>query len=187
VERLPCIYRSADLGFIPYLRDPYILRNGFPLKALEMCATGLPVVSTLMEPLVGLAEALVVARDNDAFVEAFAVTSRDVLTPSARSELTTVCSENGYDAKFRLASGLLRASTGTNQPVATRIDDLLLGFGPDAWGAACLTYQEASPHSIGRRLMLLSYSALGNSLPRSFRQRVPESVRNRLRRWVTLA
>lgn len=185
VGRLPRIYRTADLGFIPYLGERYIVRNGFPLKALEMCATEMPVVSTLMEPLVDVAEALVVNRDADSFSEAFASVSREYLTPAARNELATVCSQNAYDKKFALAYDLVRTSTSPNLPPTTRVDDLLSALGREAWWLACVSFMESWPHTRTSRVKRASYSALGNVLPQSFRRRIPESVRARVRRWVT--
>src|SRR5205085_8593386 len=51
---LPGLYGAADVGVVPYKQTRLLVENGFPLKVLEMCATGLPVVSTFMKPIVGL-------------------------------------------------------------------------------------------------------------------------------------
>ena len=51
-EDLPALYWGCDVGILPYRTDmPMLVENGFPLKALEMAAAGLPVVSSLMKPL----------------------------------------------------------------------------------------------------------------------------------------
>ena len=57
-ERLPGLYAASDLGLLPYKRTPLLVQSGFPLKALEMAATGVPMASTLLEPLAGLARAI---------------------------------------------------------------------------------------------------------------------------------
>jgi hypothetical protein len=99
-DRIRDLYAAADVGMIPYRQDPWLVENGLPLKALEMCATGLPVVSSLMKPLLGMAGALVVTSAADEFIEAFARTSRAHLSESQAAELNAVSSANDYDRKF---------------------------------------------------------------------------------------
>ncbi|MGA7868973.1 MAG: glycosyltransferase, partial [Stellaceae bacterium] len=42
-EDLPALYWRCQVGIIPYRSDmPMIVENGFPLKAIEMAAAGLP-------------------------------------------------------------------------------------------------------------------------------------------------
>jgi glycosyltransferase involved in cell wall biosynthesis len=96
-DRLPAIYRSADLGFIPYTQAPLLVDNGFPLKALEMAAAGLPVVSSFMRPLAPLSPPLTVTRDSSAFVAAFAQARR---TTETSIELRSIAAANDYDTKF---------------------------------------------------------------------------------------
>ncbi len=96
-DRLPSIYRAADLGFIPFVRDKLISENGFPLKTLEMAATGLPVVSTLMRPLLPHSPPLAVTTSNDEFVAAFLRAEREPLLSSTLRELARA---NDYDSRF---------------------------------------------------------------------------------------
>ena len=52
-ERLPSIYAACDVGMLPYVRNPLLYENGFPLKTFEMVAAGLPiVVQHLKHPLI---------------------------------------------------------------------------------------------------------------------------------------
>lgn len=99
-DRLRDLYAAADVGLIPYRHDPWLVENGLPLKALEMCATGLPVVSTLMRPLQGLARGLVVTSSSADFVHAFVGTSRASLSAEDAAQLKAVSKANDYDAKF---------------------------------------------------------------------------------------
>jgi hypothetical protein len=124
--RLPDLYAAADIGIIPYRQDPWLVENGLPLKALEMCATGLPVVSSLMKPLVGLAESVVVTSSANEFIAAYASTSRARLSASQSAELRSVSSANDYDLKFEAILDALDQRVTRSTPV-TRVDAL----GPD--------------------------------------------------------
>jgi glycosyltransferase involved in cell wall biosynthesis len=96
-DRLPAIYRAVDFGVIPYERTRLIVENGFPLKALEMAAAGLPVVSTMMKPLLAISPPLTVTRNEDEFLKAY----RDVSTSrELKSALRVVAAANDYDARF---------------------------------------------------------------------------------------
>ena len=183
-DRLPSVYRTSDVGIIPYKRVPWLVRNGFPLKALEMCATGLPTVSSFMEPLVGLAAALFVADDAGSFLDAFATLDRASLTHPQRDELAALCAANDYDVKF---AEILRrvASAGTEPEATTRMDSLLAHLGRDAWTAAGTT---TSAHrefaDVLRARASHAYGALGALLPPRLRHAIPASVRDRLRDWL---
>lgn len=96
-DRLPSIYRAADLGFIPFVRDKLISENGFPLKTLEMAATGLPVVSTLMRPLLPHSPPLAVTTTHEEFVAAFLHAERE---PQLSGALRELAAANDYDSRF---------------------------------------------------------------------------------------
>lgn len=97
VEKLPSIYRSADIGIIPYIQERLITENGFPLKVLEMAATGLPVVTSFMRPILSLDPPIRVTQSSDEFVAAIA----DIRRSDALSlQLRTAAAANDYDAKF---------------------------------------------------------------------------------------
>lgn len=96
-ERLPAIYRAADLGFVPYVRDKLMKENTYPLKTLEMAATGLPVVNSLMLPLLANSPPLIVARDDQEFIDAFARARRE---PAVISALRKLAAASDYDIRF---------------------------------------------------------------------------------------
>lgn len=121
-DTLPGLYGAADVGVIPYKQTRMLVENGFPLKALEMCTTGLPVVSTLMKPIEGLMSGLVVARDHDSFVASLARTSRRSLTGPQLDEMRTVCRHQDYDVKFRTVLRLMETRLGRQREPDTRWD-----------------------------------------------------------------
>lgn len=96
-ERLPAIYRAADVGFMPFSQTRLAVENGFPLKTMEMAATGLPVVSTLLRPLLPHSPPLVVTQDAEAFVNAV---SRAERRPDLAADLRRLAMANDYDVKF---------------------------------------------------------------------------------------
>lgn len=62
------LYRNCSLGIIPYLCNDVIVRAGFPLKTLEMLASGLPVVTSHMDATHELSTFVQCAHDDDEFV-----------------------------------------------------------------------------------------------------------------------
>ena len=127
-ERLPDIYAAASLGFIPYQTNPMLVESGFSLKALEMAASGLPVVSSLMRPLCGLARALHVATNDDDFVAAIGRLDRARISPAERDELIAAAAANDYDAKFATILELCDRQIPVSRPLADRLE---------LWGALC--------------------------------------------------
>jgi glycosyltransferase involved in cell wall biosynthesis len=136
-EELAALYRSSDLGFIPYRRERLLVENGFPLKTLEMAATGLPVVSSRMKPIVGLASAIAVSEDERQFLASFGTFSRSTLTDDERLELLEVAAENDYDRKFDQVVTSVIASVPAGRGPHTRLDDLLSDLGYGQWAAGC--------------------------------------------------
>jgi ubiquinone/menaquinone biosynthesis C-methylase UbiE len=125
-DALPNLYHTADVGIIPYKQTQVLVENGFPLKALEMCAAGLPVVSTLMKPIRGLFDALVVTADRESFVAGLAGLSRDALSEAQRRDMRRVCSEHDYDNKFRCVLELLEKRLAeTNRPQRYPADEVV--------------------------------------------------------------
>jgi Glycosyl transferases group 1 len=137
-DRLPDLYAAADIGLIPYRQDPWLVENGLPLKALEMCAAGLPVVSTSMEALIGMAESLVVASTASEFLAAYSRTSRSGLSAAQSAELKAVSAANDYDRKFEEILAALDARVTRLEPV-TRVDRLAEVLGPE-WAEAEIRY-----------------------------------------------
>lgn len=97
---VPWLYRIADRGFIPYRSIPFFTKSAFPLKALEMAATGLPVVASLMQPLLAVPDAVDVATDEDAFIEKLGRASRRNRSPEAAARADAVCRAYDYDRLF---------------------------------------------------------------------------------------
>ena len=124
---IPDLYAAADLGLIPYRRLPLVEKNGFPLKALEMAATGLPVVSTYMEPLEAVADALSLERDPEAFLARVRERSRARLTEAESGRIREVARSHDYDRKFEAVLSLARSAC--HEPSA-RLDRLVV----DGWG-----------------------------------------------------
>jgi glycosyltransferase involved in cell wall biosynthesis len=178
-ERLPALYRTADVGIIPYKTVPLIVRNGFPLKALEMSATGLPIVASRMEPLVGLAAAIVIAEDEASFLDAFATANRESLTQSDRDELASVCRRNDYDVKF--ADVLRRLQSIDEGEPHTRIDVLVERLGLDAAEPTRARHPRNGLDALSA-LAAKVYGNLGERLPPRFRQGIPKAMRDRVRR-----
>jgi hypothetical protein len=78
---LAFLYRRSCLGIVPYTRDDVIERAGFPLKTLEMVASGLTVVSSHMDATHNLDERVICAHSPDEFVSACRTHSR---TPGSK-------------------------------------------------------------------------------------------------------
>jgi glycosyltransferase involved in cell wall biosynthesis len=124
-EDLPGLYGAADVGIVPYKQTRMLVENGFPLKVLEMCATGLPVVATLMKPIVDLTQGLAVARDHDEFLKELSTTSRERLTEVEKQEMKRICEHHDYDRKFETVLSILGETGSTAAPETTRFDAIV--------------------------------------------------------------
>ena len=175
------LYRAADLGFIPYRREPWLVRNGFPLKTLEMAATGLPVAASRMEPIAGLAEAIVVADDDDGFLAAFSSLSRSTLTDEERRELVELAAANDYDRKFEQVVSHVAEVIPDERGVHTRLDDLLVGAGNATWRESCLRIVDRAKPTLLWRAVLLAHEGVSRLVPTGTRERLIPST---LRSWV---
>ncbi len=183
-DRLPDLYGAADVGFIPYKHEPWLIKNGFPLKALEMATTGLPVVSTLLEPLVGLTSGLRVTSSGDEFLTTFKTLGRATLTDSERIEMEKVCRANDYDAKFAHVCTLLGEAADGSTPPTTRVD-AAVSSDPNAWRNEWIENMRSSfgPwEALGRHVFGAAYSRVGNTLPSSMRRRIPKQAKQLLKR-----
>jgi len=178
--RLPSIYRAADLGFIPFVRDRWISENGFPLKTLEMAATGLPVVSTLMRPLLQHSPPLSVTTNHEEFLAAFLRAERE---PQLSQALRELAAANDYDSRFttiveRLASlprqqGARLDSLVQSFPneTASVLQNALLRDGRSLWHMCSLVLPD-----IRERILARVLSAL-NLLPPPLRQMIRRAKR----------
>ena len=182
---LAAVYRAADVGFIPYRCEPRLVRNGFPLKTLEMAATGLPVVSSRMQPIAGLAKAIAVANDHEDFLNVFSSLSRSTLTGKERLELVSVAAANDYDRKFEQVTGLVADSVPDGRQMHTRLDDLLSDVGDELWREGCLRLVGLAKPSLLWRGVVLTYDGFTHLVPAERRDRlIPRAwrdwVRNRI-------
>ena len=168
-DALPGLYASADLGIVPYKDDPWIVDNGFPLKLLEMCAAGLPVVTTLMKPIRNVASAVSVCSDGTAFVHAAAQRSRESLSAEEREEMRSVCLRNDYDRKFEQIASLVAAATNVNHAASVR-GDQVRAFLPVVKGP------RARLHAWLRNVAKV--------IPTDLRRRIPPSARRVLCNWL---
>ena len=125
-EQLRLIYFEADVGLIPYRATPMIVESGFPLKALEMAASGLPVVTTAMNALRGLASGLRVTDSRREFIHTLGILRRQTLSDEVATELVQLARSQNYDEKFNrvveIVSSLLERSA-TIAPVAIELGD----------------------------------------------------------------
>ncbi len=177
-DELAAVYRSADFGFIPYRNQTFLVRNGFPLKTLEMAATGLPVIASRMDPIADLASAIVVADDDAEFLDSFSSLSRSALTEQARLELLEVAAANDYDRKFEQVAGYLFAAIPEGRLVHTRLDDLLSNLEYESWRASCKRMVSLTRPSLLWRAALLVYEGFAKLVPPDTRRRlVPASLR----------
>jgi len=69
VPEMNWLYRNSETGIIPYLHDPVIVESGFPLKALEMVGTGLPIVTTRMKSLERISPFIRTSENHSDFIQ----------------------------------------------------------------------------------------------------------------------
>jgi glycosyltransferase involved in cell wall biosynthesis len=131
---LPGLYGAADVGIVPYKQTRLLVENGFPLKVLEMCATGLPVVSTFMKPILGLTEGVVVVRDHDEFLEKLSRTSRASLTDAQKNGMSEICQHHDYNRKFETVLSFLRKTESETPAPATTKFDAVVHLSGAQWG-----------------------------------------------------
>ena len=115
-ERLPAIYAACDVGMLPYVRNPLLYENGFPLKTFEMVAAGLPIVGQhlkMIEPFAG--EGIVWVRDGDGFAAGIGGTT---LAASARERLAALASVQDYDTKFETVREMVESISRSAVPTA---------------------------------------------------------------------
>jgi glycosyltransferase involved in cell wall biosynthesis len=98
-DDLPSLYSACDVGIIPYKRLDPIVRS-FPLKLLEMGAAGIPVVTTWMESILGLGDAVFVTRDREEFVQRLKAIAAGSVDREAVGRLKELARQNDYQAKF---------------------------------------------------------------------------------------
>ena len=101
--RLREIYAAAHLGIIPYLELPHIVESSFAMKTLEYAAAGLPVITSHLKSVRGLATAIRVCVGDDEFAHVYAQLDRRTLTEAELAELERVARTYDYDTLFAQA------------------------------------------------------------------------------------
>lgn len=176
-EELPGVYRAADVGIIPYLRTPLLERNGFPLKALEMAATGLPVVSTLMEPIRGLEPAVFLAENENEFMSIYRRHDRASRSNEDRDRAVAIAAAHDYDKKFDAIVSLLSDDARSREPARSVVDTLTSFAGYERHLGALAAAQA----SLRTPLLKRAGRKVVRSMPRSLTGRIPPPVRAKLR------
>jgi glycosyltransferase involved in cell wall biosynthesis len=182
-EDLPELYRRCDVGLIPYRTDlPMIVENGFPLKALEMAAAGLPVVASFMKPLCEVAGAVTVAADAESFCAAVAAHSRSSRSEPDRVVAEQICRVYDHDLLFdRMAQALVPSiGDGPSRPADLAAFVERIGLS---------SYREALSElaSIRHPRIRVRYqmAALLARIPPEIRHAVLEPIRRACRRWLS--
>jgi hypothetical protein len=156
------------------------MENGFPLKTLEMAATGLPVVSTMLKPLLGLARGIAVTSDHAEFIDGVAA-SRAGLSRQDRTELIEVARRNDYDVKFDSVLELVAAVAHPPEPSSdsARGKAVIAAWQEHAW-------PRTATQAIATcdRLRLAFVSLAGGLFPDLIRERVPGRVRGIVNRLL---
>jgi glycosyltransferase involved in cell wall biosynthesis len=182
-DRLPAVYRAADVGIVPYLPLRELVDDGFPLKVLEMAATGLPMVSTMMRPIVDLHSGIRVVADREEFLAALPATGRNRLGAELSASLVELASAHDYDKKFGELVGHLRGRRLPDHPstrydVASRID-------PQRTSAPLLVPDDFDSYPLATRVALRAaartHDAIAPRLPPSARKRIKSLAKRALR------
>jgi glycosyltransferase involved in cell wall biosynthesis len=97
-EQLPDVLRGADAGLIPYVSSE-LTDSIFPMKVYEYLAAGLPVVSTPLPALDGLAD-VAVAPDARGFRERLEA-ELEADSPQRRGERSRAAAAHSWDARLR--------------------------------------------------------------------------------------
>jgi glycosyltransferase involved in cell wall biosynthesis len=96
-EQLPAVLRGADVGLIPYVRSA-LTDSVFPMKVYEYLAAGLPVVTTRLPALAGVAE--VATADDAAGFRALIEAALDDNDPQRRAERSRAAARHSWDARI---------------------------------------------------------------------------------------
>jgi Glycosyl transferases group 1 len=187
---LPALYWSCDIGIIPYRIDTRMLvENGFPLKALEMASAELPVVSTLMKPLLEVAAAVNVAKTSEEFFVKFGENSRRTRSREAVAAADRLCRAYDYDRLFERMLTELRIRVDRKKPIPGDLTALVNHIGVTSYlsllggftAAPSILLDQSRVHRHSRsdwRRSLLT------RIPASIRRLTPEPLRRLGRRWV---
>jgi glycosyltransferase involved in cell wall biosynthesis len=180
-EDLPAIYWRCDVGLIPYVNnDPLIVENGFPLKALEMAAAGLPVVSTLMKPLQAVSGAVTVVTNAEAFRAAVATHSRAARTDHEQGSIEQICRAYDYDVLFERMLEAVKPHLGGGECRLADLSGLIERVGVQCYQNATI---QVGDYRSRRITYWLGYMAA--KVPKRLRQRIPEPIRSVFRPFLS--
>lgn len=173
-ERIPGLYASVHFGLIPYVDLENLKKSGFALKLLEMAAAGLPVVSTDMIPMRGLASRIHVTADEADFLEYAARIDKRTLSTEESDELLSVARANDYDLKFaQILDGLLhriqsRPTGAISAEILTLCEDQWLADAlqrPGACSVIDLAEAYLAQHGVDKPdAMRVAYFAMQNGI-----------------------
>lgn len=96
--QLPQVLRAADVGLIPYARNP-LTNSIFPMKVYEYLAAGLPVLSTPLPALEGVQDVLS-ASDAAGMLEQLQV-ALELDDPERRAERSRAAAEHSWDRRLQ--------------------------------------------------------------------------------------
>ncbi len=117
-----------------------------------MCATGLPVVSTLMKPIVGLTRRVVVAEGAEMIVRALGKVSRATMSDAGRADMESVCRRHDYDEKFSQGLRITSDEAKSRPRPEARLDPLIPNVLGLEWRVLGITdWQRWGLHSLGMR------------------------------------
>jgi glycosyltransferase involved in cell wall biosynthesis len=180
-EDLPALYWHCDVGILPYRTDmPVLVENGFPLKALEMAASGLPVVSSLMKPLQKVPEAVIVTDSPEAFDTALQSQSRRTRSPADRAGAERVCRMYDYDILFERMLGELAARIRDEPPRPGNLADFAASIGLEYYRGSLADLADAAPRPAAAPPPAARPAM--SVIPQPIRRMVSASMR-RLGRW----
>jgi glycosyltransferase involved in cell wall biosynthesis len=103
---LPDVLRGADAGLIPYARNQ-LTQSIFPMKVYEYLAAGLPVVSTPLPALAGVAG--VASAPDAAGIAALLDTALAQGTPELRAERSMAAAANSWDERLAEIAAAIEA------------------------------------------------------------------------------
>jgi len=185
-QDLPALYRQCDVGIIPYREDmPMLVDNGFPLKAFEMAAAGLPVVSTLMRPLLDVAEAVVVVSGAQAFRDELIRNSRRTRSTEAGAAADRVCRAYDYDVLFEQMLAALETRLDQRTPATGGLDALRHCVGSNRYLDMLARFDGSDGEPVLPISTIPFFVRCWSRVPMPVKRAVPETVRHRMRDWLT--
>lgn len=101
-EELPSLMYGCDVGLIPFVREDWIVKSGFPLKTFEYLAAGLPVVSTPLDNLTGFQDLIRFASTASEFAKHLQTSLACNNTAEVERRRMAAYGQD-YDQKFSLA------------------------------------------------------------------------------------